>query len=119
MTARRIRRVMLRSDAFSFCWSAVGSVLLWSRLFTFVLSGAGVGSCPAGPCALTSIELTPSALTRRTAPNIALIIFPDILESPPGFCGPCPMWEGAQQQYPPPTGPTRGTPFVQIGRAHV
>src|ERR1019366_7800617 len=48
MTALRIFAVKARSAAFIFCWSAVASPGLRSRLLTAVLSGFGLSSvdCP-------------------------------------------------------------------------
>src|SRR5690349_23047131 len=65
--AVRIFFVIARSSAFICCWSAVGAVVSRSRLFVFVLSGAG--SCR------TELAIVDPLRNRDVAPKSRLVIF--------------------------------------------
>src|SRR5437879_11099214 len=75
--AARIFFVIARSSAFICCWSAVGEVLSRSRLFVFVLSGAG--SCR------TELAIADPLKNKEAAPknrlNILLADFITFLRS--------------------------------------
>src|SRR5436309_5543167 len=72
-TARRICCASCRSDVFSFCWSAVGSVWLRSRRLTLVLSG---GACDAlSCCAQSRPKLLSSKICVSSVPARVFFIY--------------------------------------------